>query len=239
MKTICKKEANDLPNLIGTIGQIDSLIATVGGQTSSTGTDTVYHFSGSVSYTNNDTVLDKIQRAINTGLIPVYGVTEGYERRAFTGVFVSGSYFYCDGFLYYSEDQQTGNRGICGHVNVGSINNTYSFSVLYDNWKEIDLLTSPLSVSDGNNGISIIPSVNISYVSSESMQSKLERALSMNVFPKGKPFVGSIISGSQIFVEGMIYDFEDTLYGFILMGNYAEVSMFRIRGETITKVFTA
>ena len=90
---------------------------------------------GSVS---GETLLAKVQRAVSQEVIPI--------GKPFTGFFTSAARYYCDGFLYYSENK------LYGYVNVSSYSRPYFFTVSADVWTVRNAVASPLPVSEGGTG---------------------------------------------------------------------------------------
>ena len=92
----------------------------------------------SVGSVSGETLLAKVQRAVSQEVIPL--------GKPFTGFFTSAARYYCDGFLYYSENN------LYGYVNVSSYARPYFLTVSADVWTVRNAVASPLPVSEGGTG---------------------------------------------------------------------------------------
>jgi hypothetical protein len=92
---------------------------------------------GVINYQSDDTALDKVQRAISSGVIPVYDSTQSNAvRRPFIGVIVSASTYFCSGFLYLTDGKKY------GYINFSDYRHPHFFTVSADNWTEWNMTSS-------------------------------------------------------------------------------------------------
>lgn len=89
----------------------------------------------SIGSVSGETILAKVQRAVSQEVIPL--------GKPFTGFFTSAARYYCDGFLYSSENK------LYGYVNVSSYAQPYFLTVSADVWTVRNAVASPLPVSEG------------------------------------------------------------------------------------------